>query len=112
MESDSLFRTLHSSFPLMVVVAQTVRAPGCEPGLCEFESHRSPCFQKQAGVTSRTLRYSERRPFKSCFVLYADPTPVDDSDRAAALRPATAAQCVHRAKREAPVLSAPSRGSC
>ena len=26
----------------LVAVAQTDRAPGCDPGRCEFESHRSP----------------------------------------------------------------------
>ena len=30
----------------MVAVAQTVRAPGCEPGACEFDSHRSPLQEK------------------------------------------------------------------
>ena len=27
---------------VFVTVAQLVRAPGCEPGSCEFKSHRSP----------------------------------------------------------------------
>jgi hypothetical protein len=31
------------SLLVMVAVAQLVRAPGCEPGSCGFNSHRSPC---------------------------------------------------------------------
>ena len=46
----------------MVTVAQAVRAPGCEPGLCEFESHRSPLnMSKKARKRRRKLAKLQER---------------------------------------------------
>src|SRR5438046_181118 len=44
---------------IFVAVAQTDRAPGCEPGSCECKSHRSPLDQARAGAF--TLRSTASR---------------------------------------------------
>ena len=44
-----------------MTVAQTVRAPGCEPGSCEFESHRSPCVSKKERKRRKKLAKLEER---------------------------------------------------
>ena len=37
----------------MAAVAQLDRAPGCGPGGCGFESHRSPCHRGGIGIRTR-----------------------------------------------------------